>query len=199
MNLKFVFFTLFIIFAGVAANAQALSVPDSLQRKLNGLSDEEQANILIQNSTSFLPAKSDLARFLCNEALTKLEQTEKEHPKLVAKANYVIGESYYYESDFKTARPYYEKACNMFQSVGDSSLCAETKNCIGLTYYYTGEFNQAIQHFIDAYHLYSGLKQKTDMADMLTNIAMIQKETGESQKAMENYSHYFKWYWVAEL
>jgi len=187
MNLKSVFVFILILFISSSLRSQTLSVPDSLKQKLTGLSETEQASTLIVNSTSYLPAKSNLARFICNEALTKLEQTEKEHPKLVAKANYVIGESYYYESDFKSARPYYEKACNMFQAVGDTSLCAETKNCIGLTYYYTGEFNKAIQQFIDAYNLYTNLHQKSDMADMLSNIAMIQKETGDNKKAMENY------------
>jgi len=187
MSLKSVFVTFIFLFFGLTAQSQPMSVPDSLKQKLQGLSEPEQAQTLINNSTSFLPAKSELARFLCNEALTKLEQIEKDHPKLIAKANYVIGESYYYESDFKTARPYYEKACSMYQTIDDTSLCAETKNCIGLTYYYTGEFNRAIQEFINAYNLYSELKQKSDMADMLTNIAMIQKETGDSAKAMKNY------------
>jgi len=187
MNLKSVFVTVIFLFIGLTVRSQPLSVPDSLKQKLSGLSDAEQAKTLIDNSTSFLPAKSNLARFLCNEALTKLDQSEKKHPKLVAKANYIIGESYYYESDFKSARPYYEKACNMFQGIRDTSLCAETKNCIGLTYYYTGEFNKAIKEFINAYNLYSDLKQKSDMADMLTNIAMIQKETGDNEKAMKNY------------
>ena len=187
MNLKSFFIALILLFTDLAGQSQPLSVPDSLKQKLSGLSAVQQAEILIQQSPSFLPAKSRLARYLCNEALNRLEQTGKSHPRLIAKANYVIGESYYYESDFITARPYYEKACSMYQALKDTSLCAETKNCIGLTYYYTGGFNEAVREFINAYHLYSQLNQKSDMADMLTNIALIQKETGDKEKAMKNY------------
>lgn len=117
MNLKSVFVTVIFLFIGLTVRSQPLSVPDSLKQKLSGLSDAEQAKTLIDNSTSFLPAKSNLARFLCNEALTKLDQSKKKHSKLVAKANYIIGESYYYESDFKSARPIMRRHAICFRAL----------------------------------------------------------------------------------
>ena len=124
------------------------------------------------------------------EALTISEQKNNESLKgLVYK---IIGNNYYFKSDYKTALDYYKRALKINDKLNHEETKADLKNNIALIFINSKQLDSALLYLNEAIEPYQRLNKSGKLANTLLNIGIVKKEKGELEEAIDYFDRALK-------
>jgi tetratricopeptide (TPR) repeat protein len=162
----------------------------------------KEAEALIQDTLKGSPTKTEKARsytvlsyiaserpdFIetkrhANVASRILEGTDPSDPEameVLAQANNMIGLSLWRQAQLEKAIPYYERALEIFEGLGDVQGVSKVQNNIGNVYYHLGRFDKAKEY-------YERSNEAKERVSYYNNMGLIYMIHGEFDKAEEMY------------
>jgi len=104
-----------------------------------------------------------------------------------AKANRLLGFSYFNKSNFKTAFSHYLKAAEYYESQKNDTLLMQVYNNIGQLFYYNNNKKSAKDYWIKALNKGRKINHLSIVSDLLNNLGAVCWDEGNIQKAIEYY------------
>jgi len=124
-------------------------------------------------------------------ALTDEEKVRKHLPR----AYNILGQVYYYQSDFETTEKYFLKYLELAAKFQDTLLIGSANTNLGAVYFEMGEYDRALEHDLTAAEIQKSLGNMHGYANALQNIAVGLNERDEHNKAIEFYDRALKIYY----
>lgn len=99
----------------------------------------------------------------------------------------ILGQVYYYQSDFQTTEKYFRKYLELATLYQDTLLIGSANTNLGAVYFEMGDFDKSLEHDLRAAKIQESLGNKLGYANALQNIAIGLKYRDEFEKAIEYY------------
>lgn len=99
----------------------------------------------------------------------------------------ILGQVYYYQSDFETTERYFRKYLELAEEYQDTLLIGSANTNLGAVYFEMKDYDQALRHDLKAAEIQSALGNQLGYANALQNIAIGLKYRDEFEKAIEYY------------
>ncbi|MEP4091394.1 tetratricopeptide repeat protein [Reichenbachiella sp.] len=131
------------------------------------------------------------------ESMKTLEQIMDTQPK--AKNAYIscfniMGQVYYYQSDFEKTRDYFVRYLEEATKAQDTLLIASANNNLGAVYYELGDFDKSLEHDLKGAEIHKQLNNPMGYANAMQNIAIDLMERAEYDKAEKFLKVALIWY-----
>ncbi len=203
MKHLFVLSLLFLFTSILSAQAIDPKFVDSLQRKLSQqIEDSTRAKINIKLGSHYLDAGlGKEARPFLEKAL-ELLKTQNNQKRLTLAYN-LLGNSYYYTSNYEQAESYWQTALDIAVQMQDQPMILSIKGDMANGLTAQGKYPEALSVF---YELLADAEKKGDsstIAMSLSNAAIVYAQIGDNQKGIElleraipilsNNKNYFVW------
>lgn len=171
---------------------QRKTIPDSIQRILEGKDDQEKINILV--SLSKEENKSNYSHAL-KIAEFALELSEKsKNKKGIAEALKTIGLANYFQGNHDKALEFYIRALKICEEMNDEEGIIYLENDIGNLYRKNGNADIAIKHLERALKIAEEKNNSDGLANTCNNIGVAYETKNEYDKALYYYKKALKTY-----
>ncbi len=172
---------LFLLFAGITAQAQPISGADSLEALLPGAGYDKQTEILYHKIGLYQPV--DIGKSIDYD-LRNLE-LQREAGDIGEQSNVLnnLGISHYMIGDYGAALDYFEQSLKLRQQFHDTANIVKTLNNLGVISQITGDFDQALAYLRRSLIFKMQLNDTLSTAKTLNNIGVIYKDVGKLRDA----------------
>ena len=110
----------------------------------------------------------------------------KESPqKLLADSLYKLAAKYYNAGDSKKALAFFDKAINIYQSIGETQKVGNSYYYLGYIYFYQGNYSKALLFQKKAMEIFKKTGDKKGVSETLNNMAAVYSSLGNYPQAVE--------------
>lgn len=185
---------LFLLFAGITAQAQPISGADSLEALLPGAGYDKQTEILYRLSGLYQPV--DIGKSIDYD-LRNLE-LQREAGDIGEQSNVLnnLGISHYMIGDYGAALDYFEQSLKLRQQFHDTANIVKTLNNLGVISQIAGDFDQALAYLRRSLIFKMQLNDTLSTAKTLNNIGVIYKDVGkltDAQRFLTQALQRYRW------
>ncbi|MFC2138174.1 tetratricopeptide repeat protein [Bacteroidota bacterium] len=157
---------------------------DSLNNEYNIQANKEvKFNLVLKITEFYLSNNPDTAQSILltqEKILNKITNTQD-----LAKYNFLMGECFFNQNEYKEAIPYYEKSKELYNELNDEENVAENLHNIGLSNFYTGQYEQALFHYHEVLIIAEKNYFKERIANAYQNLGLVYNEIKTYSKAQQ--------------
>jgi signal transduction histidine kinase len=165
--------------------AQDQKLIDSLETLLKN-SKQDTSRIVILQKLYVQYLYNDSAKAMDYALQNLYISLESEYKKGEAKAYNNIGNICHTYGNYKDAMEYYQKAMNIFETIGDKYNAAGLKLNIGNMQFEQGDFDGALKNYISSIKTFEELGKKQELASSYGNIGFIYQNQGNVPEAINS-------------
>lgn len=172
--------------------AQSKTIPDSIQKTMEGKNDQEKINILLCLSKE--QNKNNYSHAIKN-AEYALELSEKsKNKKGISEALKIIGQGNYFQGNHDKALEFYIRSLKIYEEMNDEEGIIYLENDIGNLYRKNGNADVAIKHLERALKVAEATNNSDGLANTCNNIGVAYETKNEYDKALYYYRKALKTY-----
>ncbi len=186
---------LFLLLVSIPKSIQAQqNVIDSLKNELKIHLQKDTIRVRILNNLAYYTYRNNPTKSLEYAELAGKLADEIQSTKGKARSFYMKGITYMERSNYEIAIGNYEKAIELYKSIGDLRGLAGCYNAMGVLNNYRGNLQPALEYFEKALEIDQKLGEKKNIANYLYNIGSIFSSTGKNEKALANFQEALELY-----
>ncbi len=156
---------------------------ENLQERLTESTGRDRIVILNQIAKK-LQRESPLSSIeYSKQAILLCDQINNKSNKLIALNN--IADVYYFQSEYDSARVYYESALEISRELKSKSSEARAFNDLGIVAEENEDYIKALENYTNALDIYQYLNDKEEIANTLNNIGIIFEDLNDYGKSLE--------------
>lgn len=154
---------------------------DSLNYQLEQLQTDSDLATYIEKKSNDIYSYHEKISFISQS----LNVAEKRNFQLSeAKANYLLGVSFWAHAKYADASYHLTKALNKYKSLKLINQQAECFNTLGLIQFYIADYSGAITYLDSALHGFQNQQDSSNISRVLNNLGLVYQKIGEYEKSI---------------
>ena len=161
------------------------TIIDSLEEKLNTVTDHEKVDVLNKLSGIYLNLLPNKSIEYGSQALELSEKINYENGKLMSLTN--LGCGFYYLGDYDNALEYFNKSLKISKDIESEEDVARVYSNIGSVHRVLGNYDDAMGYYEKSFEISEEVASEDEIAGILNNIGIVYLNLGNNNRALECY------------